>query len=143
MFQNRLVNIMLIMLMALTLIGALTLVLYTQFFQQTNAHEEPTIDDVLRVSAETEEITTNLLSNNIVRTQFVVQLDNRSAKDEFTKRDFQVKNIIIQELSDLRGSDLQGSEGIRGLEEQVRLRINEVMQDGHVEKVYLKNLVIQ
>ncbi|WP_096189119.1 flagellar basal body-associated protein FliL [Evansella halocellulosilytica] len=143
MFQNRLVNIMLIMLVALTLIGVLTLVLYTQFFQQTSAEGEPTIDEVLKVSAETEEITTNLLSNNIVRTTFVVQLENRNAKDEFTKRDFQVKNIIIQELSDLREGDLQGAEGIRGLEEQIRSRVNEVMQEGNVEKVYVKDLVIQ
>ncbi len=134
---------MLIMLVALTLIGVLTLVLYTQFFQQTSAEGEPTIDEVLKVSAETEEITTNLLSNNIVRTTFVVQLENRNAKDEFTKRDFQVKNIIIQELSDLREGDLQGAEGIRGLEEQIRSRVNEVMQEGNVEKVYVKDLVIQ
>ncbi|MCR6096050.1 flagellar basal body-associated protein FliL [Salipaludibacillus agaradhaerens] len=144
MFANRLVNIMLIVLAALTLIGVLTLVLYTQFFQESDAEEgEPTIDQVLERSVETEEITTNLSSNNIIRSQYVIQLENNDAKKEFEKRSFQVENIIIQELSDMTATDFQGSAGIQGLEDRIKNRINEIMQDGEVVQVYMNQRVIQ
>jgi flagellar FliL protein len=135
---------MLIVLAALTLIGVLTLVVYTQLFQETGAEEgEPTIDQVLERSVETEEITTNLSSNNIIRSQYVIQLENNDAKKEFEKRSFQVENIIIQELSDMTAADFRGSEGIQGLEDRIKNRINEIMQDGEVVQVYMNQRVIQ
>lgn len=143
MFKNKLVNIMMIILIALTLIGALALVLYTQFFQETEPEGDPTIDQVIERSVETEEITTNLLSNHIVRSQFVIQLENDQTKEEFEKRSFQVENIIIQELSDMRDVDFQGSEGIQELESRIRNRVNEIMQEGTVIQVYMNQRVIQ
>lgn len=143
MFKNRLVNIMLIILVGMTLIGVLALVLYTQFFQAADPDAEPTIDEVIELSIETEEITTNLLSNHVIRTQFVIQTDNRHARNELEKRNFQVENIIIRELSDMRESDFQGSEGIRNLEEQIRYEINQIMQEGHVVQVYMSMRVVQ
>ncbi|ADU30749.1 flagellar basal body-associated protein FliL [Evansella cellulosilytica] len=143
MVKNRLVNIMLIILITLTLIGVLATVLYTQVFQETRAEGEPTIDDILKVSVETEEITTNLLSNHIIRTQFVIQLDNDDAVNEFQKRDFQVENIIIQELSDMRESDFRGSEGIVKMQNGIKKRINEIMQSGEVVEVYMNKRMIQ
>ncbi|MGJ9381417.1 flagellar basal body-associated protein FliL [Salipaludibacillus neizhouensis] len=143
MFKNKLVNIMMIILIALTLIGVLALVLYTQFFQEAEAEGEPTVDQVVERSVETEEITTNLLSNHIIRSQFVIQLENDDAKVEFEKRSFQVENIIIQELSDMRDVDFQGSEGIKELESRIRDRVNEIMQDGKVVEVYMNQRVIQ
>ncbi|MFA9558077.1 flagellar basal body-associated protein FliL [Evansella sp. AB-rgal1] len=143
MFKQRLVNIMLIILVTLSLMGALTLVLYTQFFQETKAESEISIDDIIRTSVETDEITTNLLSNHIIRTSFVIHLDNTKSKEEFEKRDFQVNNIIIQELADMKESDFRGSEGIRELEERVRDRINDILQDGYVVHVYMNQRIIQ
>ncbi|MCE7794597.1 flagellar basal body-associated protein FliL [Salipaludibacillus sp. CUR1] len=143
MFANRLVNIMLIILAALSLLGLLSVVLFTQFFQETEAVGEPTIDQVLERSVETEQITTNLSSNHIIRTQFVIELENNDAKSEMEKRNFQVENIIIQELSDMTDRDFQGSEGIQRLEDQIRSRVNEIMQDGQVIEVYMNQRVIQ
>ncbi|WP_280768974.1 flagellar basal body-associated protein FliL [Salipaludibacillus daqingensis] len=143
MFQNRLINIMLIILVALTLIGVIALVLYTQVFQEAEAEGEPTIDQVLERSVETEEITTNLLSNHIIRSQFVFQLENEGAKQELEKRNFQIENIIIQQLSDMRDADFQGSEGIKELEGRIRSEVNQIMQEGQVVQVYMNQRVIQ
>ena len=143
MFNNKLVNIMMIILVALTIIGALAILLYTQFYQVAEAEGEPSIDQVLERSVETEEITTNLLSNHIIRSQFVIQLENDQAKVEFEKRSFQVENIIIQELSDMREDDFRGSEGIQELENRIKDRVNEIMQEGHVIQVYMNQRVIQ
>ena len=62
---------------------------------------EPTIDEVLEMSVDIKEITTNLASNDFIRISFKIQTDSKEAKEELEKRDFQVNNIIILELSGL------------------------------------------
>lgn len=145
MFKNRLLNIMLIILVALTLIGVLTFVLYTQFFQTDEAEAEPeaTIEEVVARSIETEEITTNLLTNQIIRTSFVIEAEHEDAKEELEMRNFQVENIIIGELADRSVQDLSGSEGISLVETNIRAELNELMQEGSIERVYMNQKVIQ
>ncbi|MBM7094181.1 flagellar basal body-associated protein FliL [Bacillus sp. H-16] len=143
MFKNRLVRIMVIILTTLTLIGAITLVIVTQFVNPTSADSEPTIDEMIQWSVETDEITTNLLSNNVIRTKFVIQLDSKKTKEEFEKRDFQVENIIIRVLSDRSASDFKGSESIVELEEELAGLFNDLLVSGSVESVYLRERIIQ
>ncbi|PRO65222.1 flagellar basal body-associated protein FliL [Alkalicoccus urumqiensis] len=143
MFQNRLVTIMLIILASLTLIGVVVFILYTQVFQSEDADAEPSIEEVIERSVETSEITTNLYTNQVIRAVFVIEADSEDAKEEVEMRDFQVNNIIISELSDMSAQDLQGSEGMSMLEENIRSRMNEIMQDGSIVRVYIKDKVIQ
>ncbi|RXI98000.1 flagellar basal body-associated protein FliL [Anaerobacillus alkaliphilus] len=143
MFKNKLVNIMLIILIALTLIGGITLVLYFQFTKTDDPDKEPTIDEIIALSVDTNEITTNLLTNDFIRVSFKIQVDNSKAKTELEKRDFQVRNIIIRELSGMRSSDFTGSAGIENLENVIRIKINEYMQEGKVVNVYTTGFVLQ
>ncbi|MCT8139829.1 flagellar basal body-associated protein FliL [Anaerobacillus sp. CMMVII] len=143
MFKNKLVNIMLIILMTLTLIGGITLVLYYQSAKAEVSSKKPTIDDIIALSVDTNEITTNLLTNDYVRVAFKIQVDNSKAKKELEKRDFQVRNIIIRELSGMRASDFAGPLGIERLEELIKVKINEYMQDGVVVSVYTTGFVLQ
>ena len=145
MFKNKVVNIMLIVLVTLTLVGAITIVLYTQIFkaEAEGAEREPTADEIVESSYQTEEITTNLLSNHIIRSTFVIQLDNKNAREELEKRSFQANNIIIQELSDRKESDFRGSEGIVELQQAIGSRLNELLQEGYVVEVYMNQRVIQ
>ena len=46
-----------------------------------------------------------------------VQTDNPKAADELEKREFQVKNIVIQELSEMTPQDLEGKAGKQAFEE--------------------------
>src|SRR5690554_3267916 len=108
-FKNKLVNIMLIIIVALTLIGVITLVLYNQLSKEEDPNREPSIDEILALSVDINEITTNLLSNDFIRVTFKVQVDNKNAVKEIQKRDFQVESIIIRELSGMRASDFSGS----------------------------------
>lgn len=134
---------MLIIIIALTLIGVLTLVLFNHFTKVEDPNREPTIDEIIAHSVDFNDITTNLLTNDFVRVSFKIQVDNQKAKTELEKRDFQVKNIIIRELSGMRASDFDGSDGIRRLEDIVRLNINEYMQEGSVVNVYTTGFVLQ
>lgn len=142
-FKNKLVNIMLIILIALTLIGGITLVVYNQFIKEVDPNREPTIDEIIELSVDMNEITTNLLTNDFVRVTFKFQVDNDKAKKELEKREFQVKNIIIRELSGMRSSNFTGSEGIEKLEDVLQIKINEYMQDGKVVNVYTIGFVLQ
>ncbi|SER55392.1 flagellar basal body-associated protein FliL [Salisediminibacterium halotolerans] len=143
MFNNRLVNIMLIVLIALTLIGAVALVLYTQFFDEGTADREPTIDEVIERSVETDEITTNLQSNQVIRSQFVIELNDTGARNELEKRDFQVEDIIINELSELGSSDVDGQKGREEMKRSVMNEMNQLLQEGYVEEIYINQWVVQ
>lgn len=145
MFKNKIVNIMLIILVTLTLVGAITIVLYTQLFKEDTDGEAKalTADEIVKSSYQTEEITTNLLSSDIIRASFVIQLDNPKAKVEIEKRSFQVKDIIIQELSDREKSDFKGSAGMVEIQDAIKARINEILLEGYVVEVYINQRVIQ
>lgn len=134
---------MLIILSALTLIGVLTLILYNSFFKPIDPDREMTIDEIIALSVDTNEVTTVLLTGDFIRVSFKIQVDNDRAKRELEKRDFQVRNIIIRELSGMRSSDFAGSEGIKNLESAVLMSVNEYMQDGQVVNVYTTNFVLQ
>lgn len=143
MFKNRLANILLIILLTLTIIGLAAFILYSQVLNGEEENGEPPIDKILDLTVETDEITTNLFSNNIIRANFVIQVDNRKAKKELDKRSFQLRNIIIEELNDRSEADFKGSHKIDELEEQIGIRINEILQEGYVVEVYINQLIIK
>lgn len=134
---------MLIILIALTLVGVVSVVLVNQFRAEVNPYAEPTIDDIVSLSFETEEITTNLRSNDFVRAKFLIHVDNKNALEEIQKRDFQVENIIIRSLAGKEATDLVGPEGIDTLEAELQEEINRLMQTGAVVKVYTTQWVVQ
>lgn len=140
--KNKLVMIMLIILIAITLVGAVALVIVFKFTDDEGA-KEPTIDEVLEVSVDIPEITANLASDNYIRIAFKIQTDSKDAMEELEKRDFQVKNIITKTLADKTADELKGNEGQTKLEEELKVKINEIMQEGKVEKVYITQSLLQ
>ncbi|KHF39771.1 flagellar basal body-associated protein FliL [Halalkalibacter okhensis] len=134
---------MLIILVALTLVGVVAFVLINQYLYEPDPDAEPTIDEIIAQSFETKEITTNLLSNDYVRASFRIHVDSKSALTEVQKRDFQVNNIILRALSGKKASDLAGPKGIEAFENDIKVQINELMQEGEVIQVYTTTWVIQ
>jgi flagellar FliL protein len=140
--NNKLLMIMLILLVAITLVGAIALVVVLKF-NGDDAAKEPTIDEVLEVSVDIPEITTNLATDDFIRISFKIQTDSKKAKEELEKRDFQVKNIIIQELSEMKAEELQGKDGKVKLQDDLKTNINEVMREGKIEMVYITQALLQ
>ncbi len=134
---------MLIILAALTLLGVIVFVLFNQFLDSPKEGQEPTIDEIINLSFDTDEITTNLQSNDFIRATFRIQVDSRSALSEIQKRDFQINNILLRSLSNKRSSELAGNEGIVDFENSIRDEINALMQEGEVVQVYTTSWVIQ
>ncbi|MDW2876935.1 MULTISPECIES: flagellar basal body-associated protein FliL [Bacillaceae] len=140
--NNKLVMIMLIILIAITLVGAVALVVVMKFTGE-ETEKEPSIEEVLEASVDIPQITTNLASDDLIRISFKVQTDNKKAKEELEKRDFQVKNIIIEELSEKNADELQGKVGKQSLQDDLKTKINSLMQEGKVEKVYITESLLQ
>ncbi|WP_240375317.1 flagellar basal body-associated protein FliL [Bacillus piscicola] len=142
MFQNRLVNIMLILLLSLTCVGVIALVIMN-FISTPEAGAEPTIDEIIENSWETEEITTNLQDNHFLKARFQIHTDSKEARKELAKRDFQVNNIIIHELAGRTADEVRAQEGLEDLEKTLRSKINEKMQEGQVVRVYTTDRIVQ
>ncbi|EHL76892.1 flagellar basal body-associated protein FliL [Bacillus smithii] len=140
--RNKMLTIMLIILTVITLAGAVALVI---MLKSNSGHQgkEPDIDQVLECSVDVPEITTNLASNDFIRISFKIQTDSKKAKQELEKRDFQTKDIIIELLSGMRAEDLKGAAGKEKLAEMLKSRLNEVMQEGKIVKVYITSYIIQ
>ncbi|WP_456274998.1 flagellar basal body-associated protein FliL [Bacillus sp. AK031] len=140
--KNKMITITLILLVTITLVGVLALIVLLKFNDDEEA-KEPSIDEVIEASVDVPEITTNLLNGAYIKISFKVQTDSKEAKEELEKRDFQVKNIIIEELSELKSDELQGKEGKQKLENTIKEKANSLMQEGKVEKVYITSYMIQ
>jgi len=134
--------IMAIILVAITLVGAIAIVVILKVTGE-DKEKELTIDEVLEASVDIPQMTANLASDDFIRISFKIQTDSVKAKEELEKRDFQVKNIIILELSEKKAEDLKGKEGQTMLESDLKSKISEIMQEGKVENVYITESLLQ
>lgn len=140
--KNKLLTIMIIILVAVALVGVIAYVLLTQLNKEPEV-TEPTIEEVVLASVDIPEITTNLADGGFARMQLKIQTDSEEAAAELTQRVFQVNNIIIQELSEMEKEDLQGKQGKVLFEKAIKAQVNELMQTGEVQQVYMTSFIIQ
>ncbi len=140
--KSKALTIMMISLVTITLVGVVALVVVLKFSGDEEA-KEPSIEEVIEYSVDIPETTTNLMSNDFIRISFKIQTDSKKAKSELEKRNFQVNNIIIEELSELKAQELQGKKGKDLIETKVKDKVNSLMQKGMVEKVYITSMMIQ
>jgi flagellar FliL protein len=140
--KNKLFTVSLIILVCITLIGVVALILFMEL-KKGDEVKEPTIDKIIESSVDVEEITTNIGNGQFIRITLKVQTDNKKAAKELAKRDFQVKNIVIQELSEMTAKDFEGKAGKQAFEDALKSILNPLMQNGEVKKVYIVSYIIQ
>jgi flagellar protein FliL len=148
MFKNKLFNLTLIILIAITLLGLASFSVYWFYLKSGSNHAQAattqkSIDEILKVSTETKEITTNLYSGGYLRVEFNIEADSKDAKDELDKRMFQVEHIIIKTLSSMTADDVKGPQGISKMESGIKNQINDILQSGKVVNVITTKLMIQ
>ncbi|MHC8516412.1 flagellar basal body-associated protein FliL [Sporosarcina sp. ITBMC105] len=140
--KNKALTIALITVVSLTLVGIVILILSLQF--KGNVGEtEPTIDEILEASVDVPEIMTNLSGRQYIKLSLKIQTDDKKAAEELAKRDFQINNIVIQELSEMTAEDFEGKAGKQAFEESIKAQLNPLMQEGEIEKVYIVSYIIQ
>lgn len=138
--NNKLVTILLVVIVLITLIGAALFVFVTKFNQPQGAAEPP-IDKIVEVSVDVPEVMTNLADKRVVKVALKIQTTNKAAADELTKRNFQINNIIIEELSEMTLENLEGKQGKQMFKKALKTKLNELMQEGEVEEVYLTSFI--
>ncbi|MBM7603315.1 flagellar FliL protein [Metabacillus crassostreae] len=141
--NKKLLSIMLVIIVSITLIGVTALVVVMKFLGDEDEHKQPSAKEVVEASVDIPEITTNLSSGNIVRLSFKIETDSKKAMEELTQREFQVRDIIISELGNMTTEQLEGKEGMDKFKELIKQKINELMQEGKVNKVYTTSYILQ
>lgn len=142
--KSKLLTVTLIILVTITLIGVIALALVWQFNKGDESKtEEPSIDAIIESSVDIPEITTNLSNKQFIRLSLKVQTDNPKAAEELEKREFQVKNIVLHELSEITSQELEGKVGKQTFEESLKSLLNPLMQSGEIEHVYIVSYIIQ
>ncbi|MCA4155248.1 flagellar basal body-associated protein FliL [Priestia megaterium] len=143
MFKNKLISKMIIIMLSLTLIGSIAVIVTLKYTEQAGTEKGSSIDDVIKASVDVTDIKTNLKSNNYISISFKIQMDSKKAAGELQKRDFQVRDIIIKRLSDMSAQDFEGTKGLSTLETDIAKQIDQLMENGHVVKIYTTSKVLQ
>ncbi|GEK32555.1 flagellar protein FliL [Kurthia sibirica] len=139
--KNKLLTIMLIILVTITLLGVAGVIVYKQLGTDT-PNAAPNIDKILEQSIDVPELNTNLADRKYIQLSLKIQLDSKEAAEEMTKRDFQVKDILVEVLSEMSSKDLEGKRGKELLTNTLKSKFNGLMQDGEVQKVYITSYAI-
>ena len=111
--------------------------------QEARSTNEPTIDEILKYSVEIPEITTNLSDNTLIRVSYMMETNNKKAKEELDKRIFQVNDIVIKELSGMKADQLNDKQGKLAFENTLMKQVNELMQEGIVINIYTTSSILQ
>lgn len=128
-------------LVILLLGGAITAIIIFNFTGERSSANKESVSQLVDQSYETSELTTDLEDGSFVRIQFQIITDGKKARKEIEQREFQLKNILIKEVSMMNEEDFQS--GLGELEKHLKDEINKVMIDGKVTDVYTINKILQ
>lgn len=142
MFQNRLFNMALMIIIAIALISVVAIYVWQTILPTSNnviptEVKSLTADQMVEFSVDTEEITTNLKTKNYIIVRFNITADSKHSKTELEKRMPQVHQIIIKTFAELTPDDIEGQEGLNKLEAKLLNEINEIMQEGKIIQVMI------
>lgn len=129
---------LLIILSASVVIGG---VIWYMTGSENPGEEEQSVKAMNEFAYETPEITTDLEDGQFVRIQFSVITDGKKAQSELEDREYQVKNILIKEISSKEVIDF--SDELSELEETVLDKLNDITHDGEVTDVYTTSKILQ
>ncbi|MBB6282168.1 flagellar basal body-associated protein FliL [Geobacillus subterraneus] len=139
---NKVIKTMVIMLAMIVLAGTVALVAVMKM-AGGEKQGEPSADELAESSIDIPEMTTNLADGRYIKISFKIQTDSDKGKEEAEKRDFQIKDAIIEQLSEMKAADFKGKEGMAALKERLKQDINALMQEGKVENVYITSFILQ
>ncbi|MCO7174698.1 flagellar basal body-associated protein FliL [Sporolactobacillus kofuensis] len=144
MFKSRGMNLLFI-LMVLVIIGTVAaFFIMSSMNRSEEPVKDPNIDEIVKdLTVDTGEITTNIKGDHFIKLDFNIQVSNKDAKAELTKRSFQVKNAVIYTVSGMTPSDLQDQQGLNKLETMIKVKINSFLKSGTVTHVYTTEKIVQ
>jgi flagellar protein FliL len=102
-----------------------------------------TIEELTKLSIDTDIITTNLASSNFAVVQFNLLLSNDAAKEEMEKRTPEVRAAIISTVASFTKEQLTGEKGIVTLEQELLAKLNNTVDTGRVDRVLVTEFKLQ
>lgn len=143
MFQNKLFNIGLIIMISISLLGVAAVVGFKYVTTTSATPKTPTADELAKGQFVVDKITTNLSGMSLIQVGFTVQADSDKTKAELDLRKSQVKDAINTILHKTTKVDLEKPEGLNLLKENVRKKIQSMLSHGQILDVYISDIVIQ
>lgn len=146
MFQNKLFNFALIIIISIAMLGIVAIVGFQYVGKASDAAKAPkalSADKLAESQFVVDKITTNLSGSSLIQLGITLQLDSKKAVDEITLRKVQVKDTINGILHSTTQIDIQKDGGYQQLEQRIIDGVNSYLQDGKVTQVYITDIVIQ
>jgi flagellar protein FliL len=116
---------------------------YLQISSSFEKDEKQSADDMLATMVETEHITTNLNNDGYIQLRFKIQTNSEEAKDELSKRNFQVSNTALKIASSMTQEQIKSPGGMAEFEKKMIEELNLLMETGNIVKIYTTNKMIQ
>ncbi|NME97238.1 flagellar basal body-associated FliL family protein [Aneurinibacillus aneurinilyticus] len=150
MFKNRLVNIVLILLMAITLIGVVIFVIWQSYLKPADpvavngqqVERKVSAEELEKVTVETDEIRTNLLTGDLILAKFAIQAENEKVKKELELRKTQVIHTVIKILSAMKPEEVQGPKGMEKVEATIKTELNKLLEKGKIVDVITTHKIV-
>lgn len=151
MFKNRLVNIALILLMAITLIGVVIFIIWQSYLKQPvdpavingkQVEKKISAEELEKVTIETDEIRTNLLTGDLILAKFAIQAENEKVKKELELRKTQVIHTVIKILSAMKPEEVQGPKGMEKVEAAIKTELNKLLEKGKIVDVITTHKIV-
>jgi len=80
---------------------------------------------------------------SFLKMKIVVTVPNKKTEDEFNQKMPEVRDAFLIYLRELRSGDLKGSAGMIRLKEELRLRIDRIIDPYKIEDILFKEIVVQ
>ena len=90
-----------------------------------------------------EEITTNLKGHSFIILKLSAIADSEKSKEEAQKREFQLRNFINLEVSQLTKAEMTDPIKVSELLQQAEEYLNEQMNDGIIYEIFISKKLIQ
>lgn len=157
MFKNKMVQWLIMILIAITLIALASFILW-EYLDKKSQSGDPTqqaansVENVKprKMSAKEEkantvefkDITTNLAGKNYVKINFAFLLEDSKAKEEFELLSTRVRSIILQTLADMTAEQAGGSKGQDLISTTLINKINPILSKGKLVRVDITDINI-
>jgi flagellar protein FliL len=157
MFQNKMLQWLIMILIAITLIVLAGFVLWDYMDRkampadpnQQAIHsvenvktQKRSAEAVKNSTVEIQDIMTNLSTKDVVKLSLAFEMDGEKSKKEFELLDFKVKAVIYQTLADTTPDQIRGSKGQDQLSATLINKINPLLTQGKVKQIYITYFVM-
>ncbi|ASS75642.1 hypothetical protein CIG75_12010 [Tumebacillus algifaecis] len=146
MFRNKMLNIVLIVVIAVALLGIVGVVVFKTVIVPASGQQEekvPTAKELKLSQFEFGKMTTNLAGSALIQATFSVQGESVDAMRELEERKAQIKDIINTVLHTTTQADIEKPEGYQLLKVRLINEMNKVMIEGKVTNIYISDIVVQ